>query len=143
MSHEDLVNLFSTALYGSSYLEADYDADFYKSIPKDKRIGDCFEDKLADVVLNGGQIYFYDNYAEGEVNSTLGEVIDNGEDEPYVMYTIHLENIIEGLEACCNKKRGDWEYDCFNDFENDGSGFDLMEADVLLQNILFLETIYG
>ena len=45
ITHDDLVNLFSTALYGSSYLSAEYDEDFYNSIPNDKKEGDCYEDK--------------------------------------------------------------------------------------------------
>ena len=32
ITHEDLVNLFSTALYGSSYLSAEYDKDFSSHI---------------------------------------------------------------------------------------------------------------
>ena len=62
ITHDDLVNLFSTALYGSSYLSAEYNKDFYNSIPADKKKGDCYEDHIADVLLNGGEIYIYDAY---------------------------------------------------------------------------------
>ena len=37
ITHDDLVILFSTALDGSSYLSAEYDEDFYNSIPNDKK----------------------------------------------------------------------------------------------------------
>ena len=44
ITQEDLVNLFSTALYGSTYLDADYPKrDIYEE-------DDCYEDKLAKVV---------------------------------------------------------------------------------------------
>ena len=75
ITHEDLVNLFSTALYGSSYLSAEYDKDFYNSIPKDKKEGDCFEDHIADVLLNGGEIYIYDAYSGGDVYIKNGKLI--------------------------------------------------------------------
>ena len=39
ITHEDLVILFSTALYGSSYLSSEYDKDFHNSITKDKKKG--------------------------------------------------------------------------------------------------------
>lgn len=45
VSKDDLVNLLSTALYGSSYLSADYDKIFYYQIPDDKKSGNCFEEK--------------------------------------------------------------------------------------------------
>ena len=54
ITHDDLVNLFSTALFG------DYTFDVYvdeQNKPlKKKGEGDCYEDYLANVLKNGGYI---------------------------------------------------------------------------------------
>ena len=150
ITHEDLVNLFSTALYGSSYLSAEYDKDFYNSIPKDKKEGDCFEDHIADVLLNGGEIYIYDAYSEGEVYNKNGELIkEEYSDEEYAQYTLTLTDIIEGLQRAANgtyKTNNDTKYilHCFNEFaEDDCYDLDLTDADALMQIITFNELIYG
>ena len=150
ITHEDLVNLFSTALYGSSYLSAEYDKDFYNSIPKDKKEGDCFEDHIADVLLNGGEIYIYDAYSEGEVYSKNGELIkEEYGDEEYAQYTLTLTDIVEGLERAANgtyKTNNDTKFirQCFNEFaEDDCYDLDLTDADALMQVITFNELIYG
>lgn len=59
LTKSDLSDLFSTAFYGSSYLSADYE----ESITFDD--DDCYEDKLADILLNGGTIQVTDTYADG------------------------------------------------------------------------------
>ena len=150
ITHEDLVNLFSTALYGSSYLSAEYDKDFYNSITKDKKEGDCFEDHIADVLLNGGEIYIYDAYSEGEVYSDNGELIkEEYSDEEYAQYTLTLTDIIEGLQRAANgtyKTNNDTKFirQCFNEFaEDDCYDLDLTDADALMQIIAFNELIYG
>ena len=150
ITHEDLVNLFSTALYGSSYLSAEYDKDFYNSIPKDKKEGDCFEDHIADVLLNGGEIYIYDTYSEGEVYSKNGERIkEEYGGEEYAQYTLTLTDIIEGLQRAANgtyKTNNDTKYirHCFDEFaEDDCYDLDLTDADALMQVITFNELIYG
>ena len=53
IAHDDLVTLFSDALYG------DYTFDVYvdeKNKPLKEGEGDCYEDKLANVLQNGGYI---------------------------------------------------------------------------------------
>ena len=145
VSKDDLVNLLSTALYGSSYLSADYDKIFYYQIPDDKKRGDCFEEKCADVLLNGGEIYIYDGQSEGEVYSDKGIVINDS----CTQYTITLDDIINGLQRAvngtynvCNDQK--YVHDCVfaldDDFDFD---FDLTDADTLMQVILFNEVIYG
>ena len=129
VSKDDLVNLLSTALYGSSYLSADYDKIFYYSLPDDKKSGDCFED---------GQ-------SEGEVYSDKGIAINDS----CTQYTITLDDIINGLQRAangtynvCNDQK--YVHDCVfaldDDFDFD---FDLTDADTLMQIILFNEVIYG
>ena len=150
ITHEDLVNLFSTALYGSSYLSVEYDKDFYNSIPKENKEGDCHEDHIADVLLNGGEIYIYDAYSEGEVYSDNGELIkEEYSDEEYAQYTLTLTDIIEGLQRAANgtyKTNNDTKFirQCFNEFaEDDCCDLDLTDADALMQIITFNELIYG
>ena len=150
ITHEDLVNLFSTALLGSSYLSAEYNKEFYSSIPTNKRDGDRFEDKIADVLLNGGEIYIYDCYSEGEVYNSKGVIIkeEYGNDES-AQYTLTLTDVIEGLQRAANgtyKTNDDTKFlrNCFNEFVDDDCGdFDLIDADALMQIITFNELIYG
>ena len=150
ITHDDLVNLFSTALYGSSYMSAEYDEDFYNSIPNDKKEGDCYEDKIADVLLNGGEVYIYDEYSEGEVYNKNGELIkEEYGDEEYAQYTLTLNDVIEGLQRAANgtyKTNNDTKFirQCFNEFaDEDCCDFDLTDADALMQIITFNELIYG
>ena len=64
LEHEELVDLLSTALYGSSWFEASYDKNKYNAI-KEKH-GNCFEDALADMLIAGHKISITDLEAEGE-----------------------------------------------------------------------------
>lgn len=145
ITHEDLSDLLSTALYGSSYLSAEYDHDFYNSIPENERHGDCYEDHMADVLLKGGTVIFYDSYAEGV---TYGDNPNKSvtEDEEGC-YPVTLQDIISGLEKCANgtyNVNDDKSYlnECFNNFAT-GYDYDLSAADSIMQVILFNELIYG
>ena len=146
LTHEDLVNLFSTSLYGSTYLEADY------TNPSLKEEGDCLEDILAKNLLAGDSIVITDWYAEGEVYGNLDHIVDD-EDE-CVHYTLNLEDIKRGLENAAsgtfNASISKWSDDrrnarvSFESFANeDAVDFDLVRADILMQIILFDEIIYG
>ena len=150
ITHEDLVILFSTALYGSSYLSSEYDKDFHNSIPKDKKKGKYYEDHIADVLLNGGEVYIYDAYSEGEVYNKNGEIIkEEYSDEEYAQYTITLTDIIEGLQRAANgtyKTKSDDKFirQCFNEFADEYHyNLDMTDADALMQIIIFNELIYG
>ena len=72
ITHDDLVELFSTALYGSDIFGVDYDAEVYNHCP-DKKGNDCLEDKIARILLNGGSITISDLYADDE-NDFYGEL---------------------------------------------------------------------
>ena len=150
ITHDDFVNLFSTALYGSSYLSAEYNKDFYNSIPADKKKGDCYEDHIADVLLNGGEIYIYDAYSEGEVYNYNGTLIkEEYGGEEYAQYTLTLIDIVEGLQRAANgtyRTNDDTKFirQCFNEFaDEDCCDLDLTDADALMQVIVFNELIYG
>ena len=69
ITHKDLVNFFSTSLYGSTYLEADY------TNPSLKEEGDCFEDVLAKNLLAGDSVVITDWYAEGEAYGSLFHIV--------------------------------------------------------------------
>lgn len=151
ISHDELVNLFSTALYGNYWVSAEYDKEFYNSLDPKLKHGDCFEDKIADTLLNGGEIYLYDNESEGEIynNRSNAEAINEGNGDEYTQYTLTLVDIIDGLQKASNgtyKSHNDtkWVSQCFEEFADEDSGsFDLEMADTLLQIIMFDELIYG
>lgn len=66
ITHEDLVDLFSTATYGSNYLSLAFinEDDYYGTKLEDSE--DCWEDKFTKVLLDGGCIEVLDYYAEDE-----------------------------------------------------------------------------
>lgn len=126
--HEDLVDLLSTALYGSSWFEADYDNNIYNSL-KNKE-GDCFEDKLADMLLAGHKITIYDHEAEGESYSKKCVRFD-GES---AVYEITLKDLLKTAST----KRG---YQLVEEVLS-GDG-DYWTADAFLQRVVFGDEIYG
>lgn len=130
ITHDDLVNLFSTGLYGSNYLDADYDN--YDGL-KDC---ECWEDKLAKSVLDGRAIKFIDRCAEGEVYGNLPHEIFE-EDE--VTYKVTLEDIKRGLAKAADNYS--WAFRAFAD--EDSPDWDYIAGDVLLQMIIFDDIIYG
>lgn len=147
LTHDDLVNLFSTALYGSSYLGADYE----ESVEHDEK--DCFEDILANILLHGGCIKVNDYYSEGDVYGELPHELD--EDDECTTYYVTYDDIKKGLERAAdgtfNAGNDEWteqtkrsarvSFDSFMD--EDACDFDLVRADILMQIILFDEIIYG
>ena len=146
LSHDDLVDLFSTALYGSSYLGAYYDEE----IEHDDK--DCFEDILANILLHDGSITITDYFAVGCVYGSLPHGIDEDEN---VAYLVTYDDIKRGLERAADgtfnagddkwteqtKRSARVSFDSFMD--EDRCSFDLVRADILMQIILFDEIIYG
>ena len=129
IDHDDLVNLFSTGLDGSSYLDADYESN------DDLADCECFEDKLAQSVLAGRSIIFRDMHAEGCVYGNLPHAIEDDED---VVYKVTLEDIKRGLERAA--ETCPWAFRAFADYTSD---WDYYAGDALLQTIVFGELIYG
>lgn len=128
LTHEDLVDLLSTALYGSSWFEADYDGNIYNSL-KIKE-GDCFEDKLADMLLAGHKITIYDHEAEGESYSKKCV----GFDGESAVYEITLKDFLKTAST----KRG---YQLVEEVLS-GDG-DYWTGDAFLQRVVFGEEVYG
>lgn len=136
ITHEDLVNLFSTGLYGSYYLDADYpNLDIYEE-------GECFEDKLAKALLAGHTIEINDMYAEDK-DDFYGELPHKWDGSYGCMrYEITLQDVIKGLEKAIFD--GDYSAKCFNDLCNgDAYNLDLPEAETLMQYIMFGELVYA
>lgn len=148
--HEKLVYLFSGTAFGSDMLNFDYDKDFWNELPDDKKQGDCFEDHIAETLLNGGNIYVYDYYAKGELHGKKGEIIRDDKDGD-AKYTINLSDIIKGLQNAANgtfKHDEAWERaearESFLNFIDEGeyNNFDSNNGEDLVQIILFNEIIY-
>lgn len=154
LSHNDLVNLFSTALYGSSYLSADYTIEDRKSV--DVSDDDCYEDIIAKILLSGKSVEVTDDYAEGcSYGSLPYRFQDKDDDDSSVIYRVTLDDIKRGLERASdgtfNAGNDEWtektkrsarvSFDSFMD--EDRCDFDLVRADILMQIILFDEIIYG
>ena len=147
LTHDDLVELFSTALTGSSYLGADYE----ESIEYNEDA--CFEDILANILLHGGCIKVNDYYSEGDVYGELPYELD--EENECTTYFVTYDDIKRGLERAANgtfnagndewteptKRSARVSFDSFMD--EDSCDFDLVSADILMQIILFDEIIYG
>lgn len=143
LNHEELVDILSTALYGCDYLRVDYDRNFWKAIPEDKRVGDCFEDHLADVLLNGGSIELTDLESDGELYKVRGvpckvvkEMSDYNPNEVYEVsvYQVNLKAILRA----CSTERG---YRLLTETLS-GEG-DYFTANNLLQIAMFGEEVYG
>lgn len=128
LSHEELTDMLSTSLYGSSWFVAKYDKEVYKSL--NNKNGDCFEEKLADMLLNGHKITIVDTMAEGESYSNKFVRLDGDCAE----YEIGLNDILKTASS----KTG---YELLKDVLS-GEG-DYFTADAFLQHVVFGKEIYG
>ena len=129
INHEELVDLLSTALEGSSWFAASYDKTLYESIQETH--GYCFEDKLADMMLAGHKITITDYEADGEsYSSKCTRITADGD----AVYKVGLEDFLK----VASTKKG---FELLNDVL-DGTG-DYWTADAFLQRVVFGEEIYG
>lgn len=142
LNHDDIVNLFSTATYGSDMFDASYDRAEYYALP-DANENDCFEDKLARLLSAGKSIVVIDRYSE-DPDDYYGELPHKwhwDDNEMTMEYTVTLKDIIKGLQVASDN--GGWPSKCARHFADEDSSFDLYEAEALLQVIIFGEVIYG
>lgn len=120
-----LVNLFSTATYGSEWLNIEtlksekYLDDKFDNEYLENR---CREERWADRLLNGGTIVCLDYY-------------DDIDDENVARYEIKLEKFKNGLEKAQEIIPRDWA-----DFVNDED--DYYTCNNIMQVIIFGEVIY-
>ena len=148
LNQEDLVNLFSSAIYGSKYLSVYYEADV------DYDDDDCHEDIIAKILLNGGEVCIVDGYADGIHHGNLSYEFDEDDN---AVYHVRYIDIRRGLEKAANgtfNLREDVGADfadrneafgkrSFNAFAYDDRDWDIITADCLMQIILFDEIVYG
>ena len=148
VNHEDLVDLFSTAIYDSHWFSVDYDDS------ADKNEDDCYEDVIAKILLNGGSVRITDFETDGDVYGNLPHELD--EQTGNVTYWVTLADVIRGLERSANgsfnagEDDSDWRdrqisfaKRSFNAFANDDRDWDAITADCLMHIIVFDEVIYG
>ena len=129
MEHDELVDLLSTALEGSSWFGASYDKILYESIQETH--GYCLEDKLADMLLSGHQITIIDYEADGEsYSSKCTKITADGD----AVYKVGLDDFLK----VASTKKG---FQLLSDVL-DGTG-DYWTADAFLQRVVFGEEIYG
>lgn len=141
ITHNDLVDLISAAAYGSSWLGIDYNLEDYWKCP-DKKDDDCIEDKISRILLNGGEVTFYDMYAEDEDDFYQSKIQHKWDEENQCMdYTITISDIENGLEKAALSKG--YLSKCFQDLLNEDGDLDQPEAEAIVQVILWGEEIYG
>lgn len=129
IEHDELVDLLSTALEGSSWFGASYDKTLYESIKETH--GYCLEDKLADMLLSGHQITITDYEADGEsYSSKCTRITADGD----AVYKVGLEDFLKVASTKSGLK--------LLSEVLDGTG-DYWTADAFLQRVVFGEEIYG
>ena len=140
ITHEDLVNLLSTTLYGSPTFVGRF-LEEYESLEVSEAFpSECVEDKMANVLLYGGAVCIID-VEGGEIYKNKGvfsRLTDTGEGE----YHFDLEAVKKGLKKALESKENYIRLAAFNFLVDDGT-FDASDAEVLIQMILFGEVIYG
>lgn len=153
LTQNDLVNLLSTATYGSIWLESWTPADIREEL--DIEPGACVEDIQATALLAGKAIMVTDHQAEGEF---YGDVCvaekDTDEDDCSVSYRVTLDRIKEGIAAAfdgtfkgCTSATPDNDeleaaHEAAQSFLLDDGDFDNTRAEILMQIIMFNEIIY-
>lgn len=152
ITHEDIVDLLSTALYGGNIFGVDYDSNEYRKLPNLDKYK-CIEDKCAELLLNGKSITIYDRYAEDEedFHGGLYHSWDFGDET--MDYTITLSDIKKGLQKCIDGKfkvndgcdeEIPYIRKCVADLiDRENGNLDLFEAQDILQVIIFGKIIYG
>lgn len=140
LTHEDLVNLLSTTLYESPIFVGRL-LDDWSILESKGEEKECFEDKMANVLLYGGEVAIFDIEADGEkyVNKGVSSLL---KDTGYVEYHFDLKAVKNGLKMALESKEDYIRLAAFNFLINDGT-FDATDAEVLMQMILFGEVIYG
>lgn len=140
ITHDDIVNLLSTASYGSSWLGLNYDTTDFLSLEDSDKYR-CIEDKMAALLLAGKSVELYDMYAEDDTDF-YGKLPHHWDYENETMdYTVTLKDISDGIEKALDK--GGWTAKCAMNLINSYGDFDQTEAEELIQWIIFGKSIYG
>lgn len=140
INQEDLVDLLTTASYGSHIFDIDYDSIDYDNV-ENKDCLDCFEDKIAKCLLNGKKMLVYDKFAEGERDGYGKCPHVWNEDERTMDYKVTLDDVIEGIQKCFTESA--FGMKCVCDLISREGNLDLDEAEYIMQFIVFGEYIYA
>lgn len=152
ITHEDLVNLLSTALYDSTMFDAHYNRDRYRKLPEvinGEAKDDCYEDRLARMLTHRWPVWIHDLNAEDEdeyYGNLMHEYVDGT-----MQYCVNMEDVVRGLQRCADGtfKANDEQEKTFVStafarmMDEEGAEFDQADAEALLQVIVFNELIYG
>lgn len=130
LNHEDLVDLLSTALYGNRTFAATYDRSVYESLKN--TTGDCFEDKMADMLLAGHEITITDLWADGYIHARKKFVRFEGVYQN-AAYKVGIKDFLKAASS----PRG---YELVKDIL-DGSG-DAIDGHAFIQLVVFGEEVY-
>jgi hypothetical protein len=130
LEHEDLVNLLSTALYGNNTFAASYDRNIYESL--ENTIGDCFEDKMADMLLAGHKIAIIDLWADGEIHSKKKFVKFEG-DYQNAVYEVGIKDFLKAASSPMGYKLVDDILEGYGD---------AITGHAFIQMVVFGEEIY-
>ena len=137
ITHEELVDILSTASYDCSWMCISAEEKWGAIIPYEKiaqlklakeHRGEtyCPEDKWADILLNGGTIVAFDFYDKDD---------EGDEGKPYL---ITLETFLGGLESAYAECP-----DSMTEVEKFDGSADYYDANNVVQCIMFGEVVYG
>ena len=137
VEYDDIVNLFSTALYGNSSFGCEYTREQRNKYKANEE--DCYEDIIAKILLGGGEVKVIDCFAESE-----DDIYGNNpsvywdDDYEHMVYPITLNDVINGLELAANNGQSERVMKVMND----DPSFDMIDADILMQFICYGDIIY-
>lgn len=131
ITHDELVNLFSTAMLGNYRWSIDYDDEKWQR--------ETLEDSVAAALLGGDTIFLFDNDADTDAYGSLPSHV---EDDGTVRYNVSLCDIMRGVEKILDSNEFWLKKKVFEWADPDGD-WDIMDADALLQFIIFGEVVYG
>ena len=158
LEHEDLVTLFSTALYGDSTF-SHWVPEKFEAL-KTQGEGDCIEDHYANVLMNGGYICIADMEAAGETeedcdnNSDILKVEEYEEFNGFMgntfvapVYHLNLERINQAItEIMAKKTTGKYSSGLQKSLMavlDPDDGGDYYDAWNVLQYFIFGDVVYG
>lgn len=140
ISHEELVILLGTAHCYSEWLLFEIrESDYYGTELEDE--SDSNEDKWAKVLLAGKSINAYDYYAEEEDDFYGYLPHDWNEEHEAMRYELNLEDITKGLGRAWSSDSNIRKY--IYNWTQDNGDFDDIQAEAVMQFIIFGKEIYG
>lgn len=138
ITHADLVELFSTALYSSSWLGCNLDYN-YPGVKKED--GDCYEDIIAKALLAGNSVELFDMYGTHEDDDNGSKLPHYFNDERECLcYSVSLGDIYKGLEKMMQDKH--YCRYVVELMDSDDGDFDQPQAECIIQFILWGEVVY-